>query len=72
MENTSFRGLIAGPHCQDQPAVVGGILDTGGFAAIFAGLLYWHFMKANGQAMPHANPATLRPSITKEWDQLAA
>jgi hypothetical protein len=30
--------LISGPYCQDHPAVVGGILDSGGLAAIFAGL----------------------------------
>ncbi len=45
MENTSFSGFGTSPHYQDHPPVVGGILDSGGLAAIFArlepaGLLY--------------------------------
>jgi hypothetical protein len=34
----SFGGFSSGPHCQDQSAIVGGILDSGGFATIFTGL----------------------------------
>jgi hypothetical protein len=38
MENTPFSRFSAGPHHQDHPAVLGGILDSGGLASIFAGL----------------------------------
>ncbi len=38
MENMFFSRISAGPHCQDRPAVLSGILDSGGLAAIFAGL----------------------------------
>jgi hypothetical protein len=37
-KNMSFSGFSSGTHCQDQPAIVGGILDSGGFATIFTGL----------------------------------
>ena len=37
-ENTTAGGFSAGPHRQDHPAVLSGILDSGGLAAIFAGL----------------------------------
>ena len=37
-ENTTAGGFSAGPHRQDHPAVLCGILDSDGFAAIFAGL----------------------------------
>jgi hypothetical protein len=37
-ENMPFGGFSAGPHCQAQSAVVGGMLDSSGLAAIFAGL----------------------------------
>jgi hypothetical protein len=33
-----FGGFSAGPRRQDQSATVGGILDSGGLAAIFARL----------------------------------
>jgi hypothetical protein len=33
-----FGGFSAGPHCQAQSAVVGGMLDSGGLAAILTGL----------------------------------
>ncbi len=44
-EKPSFSRFRADPHCQNLPAVVGGILDPGRLAAIFArlefaGLLY--------------------------------
>ncbi len=34
----SYGSISTGPHCQDHSAVVGGILDSGRMAAIFAGL----------------------------------
>jgi hypothetical protein len=37
-EYMSFRGFSTGPHCQDYPAVVGRILESGGLDAIFAEL----------------------------------
>jgi hypothetical protein len=45
VENTSFCGFSTGPYCQDRPAVVGRILNSGGLATIvarleIAGLLY--------------------------------
>ncbi len=36
-ENTYFDRFFAGPHHQDHPAGVGGILDSGSLAAIFTG-----------------------------------
>jgi hypothetical protein len=38
MENMSFGRFIAGPHHQDHPSALGGILDSSRLAAIFAGL----------------------------------
>jgi hypothetical protein len=35
--NTSSGGFSTGPHCQDYLAVLGGILNFGGMATIFAG-----------------------------------
>jgi hypothetical protein len=45
MENTSFGRFSADPCCPDHPAVVNGILESGGLAVTFprlepAGLLY--------------------------------
>ena len=37
-ENTTVGGFSAGPHRQDHPAALNGILDSSGLAAIFAGL----------------------------------
>jgi hypothetical protein len=38
MENMSFGGFSAGPHCKEHPVAVGRILDSSKFAAIFVGL----------------------------------
>ena len=37
-ENTTAGGFSAGPHRQNHPEDLSGILDSGGLAAIFAGL----------------------------------
>ncbi len=37
-KNMFFLGFITSPYCQDHPAVVGGILDSSGFTAIYDGL----------------------------------
>jgi hypothetical protein len=76
MDNTSFSGFSAGPHCQVHPAAVGRILDFSGLAAIFARLA--HTVLCNMacfagkvQATPHANLDILHLSIAAEWDRLA-
>jgi hypothetical protein len=63
----SFIGLSAGPHHQDHPAVVGGILESGSLLPYSLDLnsldfSIWLVLKAKGQAMPHTNLTTLHPS----------
>jgi hypothetical protein len=76
VENTSFGEFSTSLHCQDLPAVVGGILVSCRLAAIFAVLeptllLYLRILQAKVQATPQANLAALCLSIASEWDWLA-
>jgi hypothetical protein len=67
----SFGGFSAGPHCQDRPAVVGRILDSGGLAITGPEMLDFSIqrvLKAKVQATPHANLDALCLSIIIEWD----
>jgi hypothetical protein len=67
-ESMPFGRFSAGPHCQDQQAVVGGILDSGGLAALLTGLEpelpYLECFADKDQMALHP----LHLSIAKEWD----
>jgi hypothetical protein len=73
----AFWRILCRSAPQKPSAAVGGIPIFGGLAAIFAGLefaghLYLMCFAGKVQAMPHSNLAALCPSITAEWDWLAA
>ncbi len=77
MENTPFGGFSAGLRRPNHFGEVGVILVFSGLAAIFAelefpGFFFLTCFAAKGQATPHANLGDLRPSVTVEWDWLAA
>jgi hypothetical protein len=72
-----FGRFSAGLHYYNHSASVDGIPIFGRLAAIFTrlefvGLLYLMHFAGEVQATPHSNLATLRLSITMEWDLLAA
>jgi hypothetical protein len=74
MENTSSGRGSADPH---HPAVLSGILDSSGLAAILGGLepsRFLYLVRSSGDrlAMPHTNLAALHPSSTAECDWLVA
>jgi hypothetical protein len=71
----SFGGSGISPHCQDHPAVVGRILDSG--AAIFAGLEFaglFYLARFEGKRPGEASQQFDCPmlSIAAERDRLAA
>ncbi len=77
MKNMSFGGSGISPHCQDHPAVVGRILDSGRFAAIFAGLEFaglFYLARFEGKRPGEASQQfdCPMPSIAAERDWLAA
>jgi hypothetical protein len=59
----AFSRFNAGPDCQDHPAAVGGILDSDGLVAIFAGLAFFTG-KSPGDASP--NLTALHPYTAAE------
>jgi hypothetical protein len=76
MENTSFDGFRAGPHRQDHPALVKGILETVDFLPYSPDLnpldfSIWRILQAEVQAKPHGNLDALCLFIDAERDWLA-
>jgi hypothetical protein len=76
MENTSFDGFSAGPHHQDHPALVKGILETVDFPPYSPDLnpldfSIWRILRAEVQAKPHGNLDALCPFIEAERDRPA-
>jgi hypothetical protein len=70
MKNMSSGRFSAGPHHQAHSAALGGILDSSGLL-LFADLNLLDFsiysiLQEKVEALPHANLATLRPSIATE------
>ncbi len=69
MEIMSSGGFSTGPHHQNHPAVIKRILDSGGVAAIFAGLEFARlFYLTHLQAQVQATPYTNVTIITAECD----
>jgi hypothetical protein len=74
-ENMSASGFSTSPHRKNHPAVLCGIQDSGGLAAIFAEhehaeLLY--LGHSAGKSLGKTNLVALYSSIAAEWDQQTA